>query len=887
MGNTRSVTQMNEARGAVSLCGEFISSVTTNQVANNSRSSTHSNTEPTGLAGSVRSISKSDGADRLRMIAYAPAMIIIVAVLSIELGLGGIRESAGSWLPLVEVFSVMTSVLAGTLWFGWGQSRVATQAMLVLNTAEDERRTISAIGIGANWDLDLNRIFARFSNDLTTLIDFDRLTITTARRDGRMQLEFFAGMSAPEDEIGAVVISVVGNPDGLVNPRDYGLHSQMTVPISAIDGTITIRSRDRNAYGPHHVDIMRQVVAQISPGISNAIHYQDSQHRVMERTALAEIGRAATDETDLDSILLVVSGALANLMKFDHLGTILSEDDDDTAKVVCWSTPGLLGLDVGDTVKLDNVQAGSGVLSGRGRDPLGLSSTKGGTSIAEDRLWMQVPLGEQSKLLGMLVVSAPSDAVLSEDEADLLQRVANQIAPAIQNARLTADLTRTLEERRVVAAIGRAASSETQMRKIFEAVANELESIVPFDRFVATIDVPDTKFVDVTYVRGLSQEEKDEGSRILPLNQDELRELRANRAILHNVQESDEESNSWPYKLGLRSWIQVALGDLTNPMGYLSFRSKQLNAYTQAHVDFLEGIARQIAPTLKNAQMFERERALRDQLDDQNKELQEANAAKSRFLSTVSHELKTPLTIVSGFIDLLADDADQFTDEHVEALNIMRKNSSRLGLLINDVLDISRMDAGKLRIEPTTFLVNDLVSELDKSFEPILESKSQTLTVSIPDSEIWIEADRNRTAQLITNLISNAHKYSGENCHIRANIAVDDSHLSVVIEDEGIGISEDDQKQLFTAFFRAENRVAREAGGTGLGLVIARSIAELHGGDLWLNSIENQGTTVTFKIPGITSEPVVNLAEEAEISQLAQRSRLYPDTDWEDIGESA
>lgn len=108
-----------------------------------------------------------------------------------------------------------------------------------------------------------------------------------------------------------------------------------------------------------------------------------------------------------------------------------------------------------------------------------------------------------------------------------------------------------------------------------------------------------------------------------------------------------------------------------------------------------------------------------------------------------------------------------------------------------------------------------------------------------------------------------------------------------MIEDEGIGISEDDQKQLFTAFFRAENRVAREAGGTGLGLVIARSIAELHGGDLWLNSIENQGTTVAFKIPGISSEPTVDAVDDAEQTMLAQRSRLYPDTDWEDIGKSA
>jgi hypothetical protein len=112
---------------------------------------------------------------------------------------------AGSWLPLVEVFAILASVLAGTLWCGWGQASVASKVITTLNPAEDGRKTISAIGIGANWDLDINRIFARFSNDLTTLIDFDRLTVTIARRDGRMQLEFVSGMQAPEDEIGRLV----------------------------------------------------------------------------------------------------------------------------------------------------------------------------------------------------------------------------------------------------------------------------------------------------------------------------------------------------------------------------------------------------------------------------------------------------------------------------------------------------------------------------------------------------------------------------------------------------------------------------------------------------------------------------------------------------------
>ena len=838
------------------------------------------------LRRSLRSLAANDGADRFRLIAYAPAIAIILAVLLVELGLGGLRSNTGSWLPLVEVSGVLGAVLAGALWFGWRQSRLAARAMTVLSDSEDERRTISAIGIGSNWDLDLNRIFARFSNDVTTVIKYDRLTITTARSDGRMQLEFVAGLKATEDEIGGAIVSIAGSPDGLRNPTNYGLHSQMTVPIAAIDRTITLRSRIPGAYGPPQVEIMRQVVAQISPGISNAIHYQESQHRVMERTALAEIGRAATQEIDLDSILMVVSGALANLMRFDHLGVIFTEPNGGPATVACWSKDGLLGLKVGDKVDLDGARNSSGILSGRGEDPLGLS-IDGGEAVDEQRLWMQVPLSERSHLLGAIVVSAPGGAVLGEEEADLLQRVANQIAPAIKNAQLTAELTKAVEERRAIAAIGRAASTELEIKRIVTVVAEELESIMPCDRFVATLTESGSEYVEIIYVTGPASPGSEIGDRIPEPTQAQRQELDSRHAILRNGQDIPGSTPATDHHTGMLSWIQVALGEIAEPIGYLSLRSKDPDAYDMSNVEFLEGIAQQITPSLKNARLFERELELRERLDFQNRELQAANAAKSRFLSTVSHELKTPLTIISGFVDLMIDDGDKSDEQHADTLEIIRKNATQLGSLINDVLDIARIDASGLRIEPTVFLVNELVVDLEKGFQQLLYSKKQKLITAVPDDPIWLEADRSRVSQLITNLLSNAHKYSGQGAEIRLSVAVEGDHIAVLIEDEGIGISEEDQKQLFTAFFRADNQVAREAGGTGLGLVIAKSIAELHGGDLWLNSVENQGTTVGFNLPGITSEPVVDPVAEAESLRLSQRSRLFPDADWDDIGETA
>jgi signal transduction histidine kinase len=837
-------------------------------------------TELSRAFSGFKTLFRTDGADRARLVAYIPAFIAILATLFIELGVAGIRDSAGVWLQLVEVAVVLGTVLAGTLWFGWHQSQITSRAMALLHQSEEERRAISAIGVGANWDLDLHRIFTRFSNDVTTLIDFDRLVITRARRDGRMQLEFVSGVKAPEDRVGDLIIPVNGSPDGLINPRDYGLQSQLTVPISAIDGTLTIRSREPDADTPYHADIMRQVIAQISPGISNAINYSESQARVAERTLLAEIGRAATHETDLDSILLVVSGALSHLLDVDHFGAVISATRPGEGRVVCWSTEGLNGLHTGDSVELWRLNESDGVITGRGSDVIA-GDRSDLSNLEEDRIWMQAPLGEKSSPLGYLIVSKQANGILGEDEADTLERVANQIAPAIQNSKLTTELTKALEERRVTATIGRAANSALNLDRIFRVVAEETEQVVPSNRFVATLMESDKKTVRIAFVEGIDIEGKRVGDLIDPPTNQESSEMSRDVALICTVESTLEADDRF------QSWIQVPLGQPEDPIGYLSYRTDVKDAYTSAHAEFIEGVARQVSPAIENARMFEKERQLRARLDEQNQELHQANAAKDTFLSTVSHELKTPLTIISGFVDLLMDDADTLDEDKLQVLQIVRKNSTHLATLINDVLDISRIASGNLRIDKEPFAVGELVEELRIGFEQLLQSREQNLIFQVPSAEIWIDADRGRIAQLITNLLSNAHKYSPPETEIRLSVAAEQENLLVTIEDQGIGISNEDQEKLFTAFFRVDSQIAREAGGTGLGLLIARSIAELHGGKLWLNSIEDQGTTVVFSIPGLVEKPVPSDLGPNEIPIFEQRSRLYPNTDWEDIGKTA
>jgi signal transduction histidine kinase len=245
------------------------------------------------------------------------------------------------------------------------------------------------------------------------------------------------------------------------------------------------------------------------------------------------------------------------------------------------------------------------------------------------------------------------------------------------------------------------------------------------------------------------------------------------------------------------------------------------------------------------------------------------------------------LTIISGFVDLLEDNPQGNLDqEQAETLGIIRRNASRLSLLINDMLDITRLDAGTFRVNPVDFDAVELMKEVSASFQGILEEKVQALATDGVEHPIWVRADRDRIAQVVSNLISNASKYSPQGSEIRLSCAVSGDSLDVSVRDCGIGISPKDQQKLFTPFFRVDNEETRKVSGTGLGLVIAKSIIELHGGGIALESAPGEGTTVRLTLPGLLAGPSEAVNGE-EFDPTMARSRLYPDVDIDDLALGA
>ncbi|MCS7289443.1 MAG: PAS domain S-box protein [Roseiflexus sp.] len=228
---------------------------------------------------------------------------------------------------------------------------------------------------------------------------------------------------------------------------------------------------------------------------------------------------------------------------------------------------------------------------------------------------------------------------------------------------------------------------------------------------------------------------------------------------------------------------------------------------------------------------------------------------KSEFVAMVSHELRTPLTSIKGFVDMLLDgDVGPLADEHQELLRIVKANTDRLLLLINDLLDMSRIEAGKLLLHRAPLDVRPLIRQVVTTLRPQLEAKQQHLHLDLPetlpdDAAPLMFGDAVRVHQILTNLLSNAIKYTPQHGQITVRLSEEPPWLCIAVQDTGVGLTAEEQERIFDRFYRARNRATREAGGTGLGLTITRSLVELHQGHITIESEPGKGSTFRVYFP--------------------------------------
>jgi signal transduction histidine kinase len=293
----------------------------------------------------------------------------------------------------------------------------------------------------------------------------------------------------------------------------------------------------------------------------------------------------------------------------------------------------------------------------------------------------------------------------------------------------------------------------------------------------------------------------------------------------------------------IRSLILVPLKAESKVIGVLRIGRYQANCYKKEYLRLAALIANHAAIIIENAQLY-------DSLRDTKEKLEKLNQIKNEFISIVSHELRTPITAIKGFVKVVLDgEAGNLNVQQKKFLKIADQSVDRLINLITELLDISRIESGKLRVRPEKIDAYDLVLNVLKSISPAAFGKDLKIDMDVPEGLPLVLADSERLFQVFDNLIINSIKFTPSGGKITIFAKEQDDFILFGVKDTGIGISEKDIKKIFEKFYRVDTTFNKAIAGAGLGLSIIKSIIEIHGGQIWVESAPQKGSTFKFTIP--------------------------------------
>jgi PAS domain S-box-containing protein len=731
---------------------------------------------------------------------------------------------------------------------------IATQVAVSIENARlyaeleqrlSETTTLQEVSRVVNSALELEAIFNRVVGQLAQAFNYPLIGLYTLDGD-RLRLEAQHGYSdaliermteVPADR-GLLGKAAAGEPllarsteTGSYLPFGPQVGSAVAVPIIADEdvlGVLTIASGQERMLGDNDLDLLRTFAGQVATAMTNARLYEqvvtlseELEQRVEDRTrelreerdridTLYRIAVELTASLDLDMVLNRALELVGEAVGADTGALFLIDPQSDLLihrasmsyekplppggrQVQIHQHEGLAGwvMDNRQSLVLDNVQ----------EDPRWVDLPGSETR----RSLLGAPLIANNEVLGCMFFNSDLEGAFSHEQLRLVEAAANQVAASINNAELYRLIRDQAERLGVMLRSQQTEAAKSQA--ILESVADG---------------------VMVT----------DPAGEVILFNAAAERTLGLHR---HEAlgRSTAEISGLVP---GASQWAAILQRWQDDPSAIEgSFVSEQL--------EFDERVVSvHVSPVRHGSEYI----GLVSVFRDITREVM-ADRIKSEFVARVSHELRTPMTSIKGYADLLLlGAAGEVTSEQRRFLETVKSNADRLSLLVNDLLDISRIEQGQIDLDIEAVELEAIVGDVLAAFRGRMQQEGRDLLIQavLPDHVPLIEADYDRVVQILTNLISNAYQYTPDEGRVTLRVMPGEDGVQIDVIDTGVGIAQDSQDRIFERFYRDEsNPVVFEAAGTGLGLSIVKQLVELHNGRVWFDSAEGVGSTFSVWLP--------------------------------------
>ena len=664
-------------------------------------------------------------------------------------------------------------------------------------------------------------------------------------------------------------------PEGSANARSLRFRTALSVPLmreGVAIGAIAILRPEAQLFTERQVALLETFGDQAVIAIENVRLFNELQERTQDLTrsveelrALGEVGQAVSSSLDVQSVLTSIVSHAVELSQTDA-GTIY-EFDEATQVFVPRANYGI-SEELIETLRQSHIRIGESVVgqAAAARAAVQIPDLENEPDYplpfmlkAGYRALLAVPLLREDRVIGALVVRRKVAGTFSKPIVDLLQTFATQSVIAIQNARLFREIgekSRALEElsrnqeqlSRLSTALQEPLSLAEQLTRVLDAA----RQVVGLDHLYIWTPSPAADGLMVSAGAGLSESDwRDLVGVTIPLG-----EAGALAAVYRDGEPllfSEAHPLPEKYRMRLPYSAIAALrlkAFLVSPMiargrtvGVLSADNRVSRAPIPAHiVDLLHTFAAQAAVAVENARLFQ-------EIQEKSQQLEVASKHKSQFLANMSHELRTPMNAVLGYTDLILDNIFGDVPEAIrDTLERVKANGHHLLRLINDVLDLSKIEAGQLTLSLGDYSMGEVVHAVVSAVESLAAEKKLALKATVPADLPPARGDEGRITQVLLNLTGNAIKFTDEG-EVSIEARTSDGAFVISVSDTGPGISEADQQTIFEEFRQADSSSTRKKGGTGLGLSISRRIVELHGGRLWVESTPGHGSTFSFTLP--------------------------------------